>query len=90
MTPYPIANIETTCDTALMGASNTLDSSGSIGSQIRCTDMLEKVARDNNKIARLVAGESSWSREDVLAEFKTIELYYAQTDKNAKNIKFTK
>lgn len=52
--------------------------------------MLEKVARDNNNIARLVAGESSWSREDVLAEFKTIELYYAQTDKNAKNIKFTK
>ena len=50
--------------------------------------MLEKVARDNNKIARLVAGESLWSREDVLAEFKTIELYYAQTDKNARNIKF--
>ena len=73
-----------------MGASNTLESSGSMGSQIRCTDMLEKVARDNNRIARLVAGESSWSREDVLAEFKTIELYYAQTDKNAKNIKFTK
>ena len=82
--------MDTTCDTALIGASNTLDSSGSIGSQIRCTDMLEKVARDNNRIARLVAGESSWSREDVLAEFKTIELYYAQTDKNAKNIKFTK
>jgi hypothetical protein len=71
-----------------MGASNTLDSSGSMGSQIRCTDMLEKVARDNNRIARLVAGERSWSSEVVLAEFKTFELYYAQTDKNAKNIKF--
>ncbi|MEY3469451.1 MAG: hypothetical protein RL203_1545 [Pseudomonadota bacterium] len=57
---------------------------------MRCTDMLEKVASESNKIARLVAGESSWSREDVLAEFKTLELYYEQTDKNAKNIKITK
>jgi hypothetical protein len=57
---------------------------------MRCTDMLEKVASDNNKIARLVAGERSWSREDGLAEFKTYELYYAQTVKNDKNIKFTK
>lgn len=80
--------MDTTCDTALIGASNTLDSSGSIGSQIRCTDMLEKVARDNNRIACLVAGERSWSPEVVLAEFKTFELYYAKTDKNAKNIKF--
>jgi hypothetical protein len=82
--------MDTTCDTALIGASNTLDSSGSIGSQIRCTDMLEKVARDNNRIACLVAGERSWSmsREEGIAEFKTFELYYAKTDKNAKNIKF--
>jgi len=57
---------------------------------MRCTDMLEKVASDNNKIARLVAGERSWSREDGLAEFKTYELYYAQSVKNDKNIKFTK
>ncbi len=57
---------------------------------MRCTDMLEKVASESNKIARLVAGESSWSREDVLAEFKTLELYYEQTDKNAKNIKINK
>jgi len=57
---------------------------------MRCTDMLEKVASESNIIARLVAGESSWSREDVLAEFKTLELYYEQTDKNAKNIKITK
>lgn len=49
--------------------------------------MLEKVARDNNKIARLVAGERSWFSEEVLAEFKTFELYYAQTVKNVKNIK---
>jgi hypothetical protein len=42
----------------LIGASNTLESSGSMGSQMRCTDMLEKVAKDSNKIARLVAGES--------------------------------
>ena len=61
-----------------------------MGSQMRCTDMLEKVARDSNKIARWVAGESSWSCEEVLAEFKTFVLYYAQTDKNAKNIKTTK
>jgi len=27
---------------------------------------------------------------EVLDEFKTFELYYGQTDKNAKNIKFTK
>jgi len=57
---------------------------------MRCTDMLEKVAKDSNKIARLVAGESSRSVAEVLAEFKTFELYYGQTDKNAKNIKFTK
>ena len=57
---------------------------------MRCTDMLEKVAKDSNKITRLVAGESSWSWELVFAEFKTLELYYEQTDKNAKNIKFTK
>jgi len=50
--------------------------------------MLEKVARDNNRIARLVAGERSWSSDVVLAEFKTLVLYYAQTNKNAKNIKF--
>ena len=83
--------MDTTCDTALIGASNTLDSSGSIGSQIRCTDMLEKVARDNNRIACLVAGERSWSmsREEGIAEFKTFELYYGQIDKNAKNIKIT-
>ncbi len=57
---------------------------------MRCTDMLEKVASESNKIARLVAGESSWSREDMLAEFKTLELYYEQTDKNDKNIKINK
>jgi len=52
--------------------------------------MLEKVARDNNRIACLVAGERSWSmsREEGITEFKTFELYYAKTDKNAKNIKF--
>jgi len=52
--------------------------------------MLEKVARDNNRIACLVAGERSWSmsREEGIAAFKTFELYYAKTDKNAKNIKF--
>lgn len=57
---------------------------------MRCTDMLEKVANDSNKIARLVAGESSWSRDDELADFKTFELYYAQTVKNDKNPKYTK
>lgn len=52
--------------------------------------MLEKVARDNNRIARLVAGEMSCSflQEEGIAEFKTRELYYAQTDKTAKTIKF--
>ena len=54
---------------------------------MRCTDMLEKVARDNSKIARLVAGESAWLLEEIVAEFKTFELYYEQTDKNAKNTK---
>jgi hypothetical protein len=61
-----------------------------MGSQMRCTDMLEKVASESNRIARLVAGDSSWSRGEVLTEFKTFELYYGQTDKNAKNIKITK
>jgi hypothetical protein len=46
-----------TCDTSLMGASNTRDSSGSMGSQMRCRAMLEKVASDNKKIARRVVGE---------------------------------
>lgn len=57
---------------------------------MRCTDMLEKVANESNTIARLVAGERSWSREEELAEFKTYELYYGQISKNDKNIKFTK
>ncbi len=57
---------------------------------MRCTDMLEKVASESNKIARLVAGDSAWSRGEVLTEFKTFELYYGQIDKNAKNIKITK
>jgi hypothetical protein len=63
--------MDTTCATALMGASNTFDSSGSMGSQIRCTDMLEKVAKDSNKIARLVAGDKSCSSEKGLDEVKT-------------------
>jgi hypothetical protein len=46
-----------TCETSLMGASNTRDSSGSMGSQMRCSAMLEKVASDNKKIARRVVGE---------------------------------
>jgi hypothetical protein len=40
-----------------MGASNTRDSSGSMGSQMRCRAMLEKVASDSKKIARRVVGE---------------------------------
>jgi hypothetical protein len=34
------------------------ESSGSMGSQMRCTAMLQKVAKDNKKIARRVVGES--------------------------------
>lgn len=45
---------------------------------MRWTDILEKVAKDSNKIARKVAGDKYWC---VLGgeseEFKTIALYYA-------------
>jgi hypothetical protein len=43
-----------------MGALKMRESSGSMGSQMRCTAMLQKVAKDNKKIARRVVGESEW------------------------------
>ncbi len=46
-----------TCDASLMGTANTRDNSGSMGSQMRCKAMLEKVASDNKKIARRVLGD---------------------------------
>jgi hypothetical protein len=42
---------------------------------MRCTAMLENVAKDNRKIARRVAGDSSW--EGVCEDgFKARPLYY--------------
>jgi hypothetical protein len=58
-----------------MGALNSRDSSGSMGSQMRCTAMLENVAKDNRKIARRVAGDSSWEGE-IGFDFKAEPLYY--------------
>jgi hypothetical protein len=40
-----------------MGALKTLANSGSIGSQMRCTDMLQKVAKESSKMARFVTGD---------------------------------
>jgi hypothetical protein len=40
-----------------MVTAKTFDSSGSMGSQIRCKAMLQNVAKDNKKIARRVVGE---------------------------------
>ena len=37
------------------GASKTRDKSGSMASHMRCTAMLEKVARDSKKMARFWA-----------------------------------
>jgi hypothetical protein len=48
-----------TCDASLMGTSKTRDNSGSMGSQMRCKAMLEKVASDSKKIARRVVGDNA-------------------------------
>ena len=55
-----MAKNEITRDASLMGALKMRESSGSMGSQMRCTAMLQKVAKDNKKIARRVVGESEW------------------------------
>jgi hypothetical protein len=41
-----------------MGALKMRANSGSMGSQMRCTDMLQKVANESNNMALCVAGES--------------------------------
>jgi hypothetical protein len=52
-----MAKNEMTREASLMGASKTRDSSGSMGSQMRCKAMLQNVASDNKKIARRVVGD---------------------------------
>jgi hypothetical protein len=42
-----------------MGVPKIRDNSGSIGSQMRCTAMLQNVASDNKKIARWVGADSA-------------------------------
>ncbi|BDU52905.1 hypothetical protein LINBF2_11400 [Limnohabitans sp. INBF002] len=71
-----MAKNEMTCETSLIGAAKTRDSSGSMGSQMRCTDMLENVAKDNKKIARRVLGVNAWDG-GCEWDFKASRLYYA-------------
>ena len=69
--------MEMTCAASLMGTLKTRESSGSMGSQMRCTAMLANVPKDNRKIARRVAGDSSWEVwEGVWCEVKAWRLYY--------------
>jgi hypothetical protein len=42
-----------------MGALKIRANSGSMGSQMRCTDMLQKVANESNKMARCVAADKA-------------------------------
>jgi hypothetical protein len=71
-----MAKKEMTLDTSPMGASKKRESSGNIGSQTRCTAMLENVASDSKKIARRVVGDRALGEGSEL-DFKASPLYYA-------------
>jgi hypothetical protein len=51
-----------------MGALKMRANSGSMGSQMRCTDMLQKVANESNKMALCVAGDSLFVVLDDVAD----------------------
>lgn len=72
-----MAKNEMTRAASLMGVPKTRESSGSMGSQMRCTAMLQKVASDNKKIARRVVGDSACvvALEGGVFVFKASELY---------------
>ena len=72
-----MAKTDMTWATSPIGALNSRDNSGSMGSQMRCTAMLENVAKDNKKIPRRVAGGRMWG-EEIGSVFKARPLYYAQ------------
>jgi hypothetical protein len=72
-----IAKNEMTFEVSLIGALKTRDSSGSMGSQMRCTVMLQNVASDNKKIARRVVGDSAFGVAwgGWVSFFKAVPLY---------------